>query len=275
MQNRLTHALRLCAMLLISIGALYTLASLTPPDVKPSIVPEAKKRIESRVYQWPSGNNSQSPQVQSIVKGSTTHLEQMEIKAVTLPKNQSVESATNGKRETLIIIKEGKLSIIINNTTQEVGTGSIALILPGDSYSVKNAREESAVYYLLEYQGRSPVNLTRGKEEGGSFVVDWNKVEYREHDKGGRRDFFDRPTAVCDDFEMHVTNLNANTSSHAPHTHVVEEIILLVQGKINMHIDGQELETSVGDFAFVDSNIPHAATNTGSGQAIYYAFQWK
>ena len=106
-------------------------------------------------------------------------------------------------------------------------------------------------------------------------MIDWNEIEYREHSKGGRRDFFDRPTTMCEDFEMHVTNLKVSTSSHAPHTHVVEEIILIIQGDISMHIDGTETKAGKGDFAFVDSMVPHAPTNIGSAQAIYFAFQWK
>lgn len=80
---------------------------------------------------------------------------------------------------------------------------------------------------------------------------------------------------MCEDFEMHVTNLNENTSSHAPHTHVVEEIILLVTGNVSMHIDGLEHPAAKGDLAFLDSNIPHAGTNIGTDQCIYFAFQWK
>jgi (S)-ureidoglycine aminohydrolase len=74
---------------------------------------------------------------------------------------------------------------------------------------------------------------------------------------------------------MHATRLNAGMNSHAPHTHVQEEIILMLEGEATMHIDGKELKTSVGDVIFLDANVPHAITNTGDIPCEYFAFQWK
>ncbi len=241
-------------------------------------------KIASKVYKWEPAEYRYVVQYNPLIQGSTTHLRSLSIETVTLFDNimsvtktdDSLNSAINHHHsERLLIVKEGKVSINIDTGSKKVGPGSVALILPGDHYSVQNPGDTPAVYYLLKYQSKSPVDLERGRQAGGSFIIDWNEIDFREHDKGGRRDFFDRPTAMCENFEMHVTNLNLNTSSHAPHTHQVEEIILMVQGNISMHIDGHESEATAGDFAFVDSMVPHAPTNIGSEQAIYFAFQWK
>ena len=106
-------------------------------------------------------------------------------------------------------------------------------------------------------------------------MVDWHEVAFKKHEIGGIRDFFDRPTAMCEDFEMHVTNLNKNTQSHLPHTQIVEEIVLFVKGDVKIHIDGSEQNTTKGHLIFLDSNVPHAATNIGAAQCICFAFQWK
>lgn len=234
---------------------------------------QGQTNLASKVYLWPDGEGEAE---QSLMVGATTHLEHLEIKAV------QWEAAAGTKQEfvhpdleELIIVKEGHLHLTIGNTEERLGPGSVALILPGEKFSLASAADASIAFYRMSYRSKGPMLLERGQEAGGSFVVHWDEVAYREHNKGGRRDFFDRPTAMCEDFEMHVTNLNERVQSHPPHTHDVEEIILLVQGDIEMHIDGKTPEVKVGDLAFVDALVPHAPTNIGKGQAIYFAFQWK
>jgi (S)-ureidoglycine aminohydrolase len=244
---------------------------------EPNRSPAENEPLESKVYEVLLHGSNAEVQVQPLAGGSTTHLESLSIEAITLTGKQSTVALDNAEldSEKLIIVKEGAVSISVGNHHKNVGPGSVALILPGEGCTIENTGDKPGIFYLLEYNSKSPVDLDRGREAGGSFIVDWSEIKYKEHSKGGRRDVFDRPTAMCEDFEMHVTNLNENTSSHDPHTHVVEEIILMVQGSISMHIDGNETEAGKGDFAFVDSNVPHAPTNIGSGQAIYFAFQWK
>ncbi len=261
---------------ILLIGSLTATVMAQPGQDTPLDSPVTIYRSEnlaSGVYQWPSGKAT--PATQLLASGSTTHLQSLKISINTLKSGQALPDNYQDESENLIIIKEGRLSLSVADHRKELGPGSIALIQPGDRYTIKNTWNEPAAYYLLEYQSKASVDMARGGRAGGSLLVDWHQVPYQQHGKGGRRDFFDRPTAMCENFEMHVTNLNENTSSHDPHTHVVEEIILVIQGKISMHIDGQETEASVGDFAFIDSGVPHAPTNIGTGQAIYFAFQWK
>lgn len=234
---------------------------------------KGQSALPSMIYSW-SDLDKGAEQV--LLVGNTTHLKRLEIKAIRLvskkkPKHERVHAG----EEELIIVKEGQLKIRMGTTKSILGPGSVALILPGDKHKLSPAGNGPAVFYSMKYQSKKPMSVERGKKAGGSFVVHWEEVAYREHNKGGRRDFFDRPTAMSEDFEMHVTNLNETVQSHAPHTHEVEEIILMIQGNIEMHIDGATPKAGVGDFAFVDSLVPHAPTNIGKGQAIYFAFQWK
>lgn len=229
--------------------------------------------LPSRVYKW---SDLDKDAEKAMLVGSTTHLKHLEIKAIRLmSKKRPKHQRAHVGQEELIIVKEGQLKIKLGKTKKNLGPGSVALILPGDKHKLSPVGNTPAVYYSMKYQAKKPMSIERGKKEGGSFVVHWEEVAYREHNKGGRRDFFDRPTAMSEDFEMHVTNLNERVQSHAPHTHQVEEIILMIQGNIEMHIDGATPKAEVGDFAFIDALIPHAPTNIGKGQAIYFAFQWK
>ena len=237
-----------------------------------------QNRLASEVHQWSQleVETTETGKRRQILSGSTTHLASFKIHASTLnPRVEQLSDQVHSEGELLVIVKEGLLGITIEGKSEVLGPGSVALILPGDRHGFYNPRDQAVSYYVLTYSSHTPMNIERGKNEGGSFVVKWEEVAYKEHSKGGRRDFFDHPTAMAEDFEMHVTNLNEETQSHPPHTHEVEEIILMVQGHIEMHIDGKTYPAAEGDLIFLDSEVSHAPTNIGEGQCIYFAFQWK
>ena len=174
-----------------------------------------------------------------------------------------------------IIVKEGQVNITINSVSKKLGAGSVAFAMPRMVHTVSNAGNTKATYYLLKYKGRLPMDIDRAKRSGGSFMLDWNELPTSNTGKGYRRDFFNRPTSQLGQFEMHTTALNANEESHAPHTHVQEEIILLLRGNVEMYIDGDRYKASAGDLVFLPSRIPHALTNIGEEQCEYFAFQWR
>ena len=116
-----------------------------------------------------------------------------------------------------MIVKEGQVKITIAGQSKILGPGSIAFAMPGDEHGIENTGKTQATYYILKYKGRSP-NIDRGKQAGGSFMLDWNDLKTNNTGKGYRRDFFNRATSQLAQFEMHTTALNADSVSHAPHT---------------------------------------------------------
>ena len=119
------------------------------------------------------------------------------------------------------------------------------------------------------------MNLERANQNGGSFMLNWNDLPMAKTDKGGRREFFNKPTSQLGKFEMHTTMLNAGFDSHAPHTHKEEEIILILRGNTEMHIAGKFYKAFPGDIVFLSSGISHALKNIGNEPCEYFAFQWK
>ena len=80
---------------------------------------------------------------------------------------------------------------------------------------------------------------------------------------------------MCGNFEMHVTQLDRKIASHEPHTHNASEIILMIEGKSEMTIDGKIYQGTKGDLFLMKSNEPHAISNIGDTPCRYYAFQWE
>src|SRR5436190_16394056 len=210
-----------------------------------------------------------------VLEGKTFALENLEIHASTLEPGKAPHPPhTHSDQEELMIVKEGQVKITSNGQSKILGLGSIAFAIPGDEHGIENAGNTQATYYILKFKGRIP-NHERGKQAGGSFMLDWKELKTNNTSKGFRRDFFNRATSQLAQFEMHTTALNADSVSHAPHTHVQEEIVLILRGNVTMHIDGKLIPAAPGDVVFLPSLIPHALLNTGKEQCEYFAFQWR
>jgi len=242
------------------------------------ILNENTTPVPSAVYRWKEFpvKMQETRESRAIFEGSTTHLEYFEMHATTLfPGKMPHSKHTHDKDDELILVREGQLKITTEKTSKVIGPGGIALIVPGEEHGLENIGESKAIYYIIKLRSKAPMDVERSINAGGTILIDRSDLTFNTHEKGGRWNYFDRPTASCDDFEMHATRLNPKLSSHAPHTHVQEEIILMLSGDAVMQIDGKKFETTTGDVIFLDSNVPHNITNTGEEPCEYFAFQWK
>lgn len=236
-----------------------------------------KDTVESRVYVWNNlkTEKQDTRERRQIAEGSGAALEYMEWHATTIDPGKSPHAPHKHDDEEFIIIKEGQLKITVNDSSRILDPGSFALFIPGDEHGLLNVGNTKATYYVFRYRSKAPVDLERGRKAGGSFMVDWNTVEFKPHGKGGIRNFFERPTAMLQRFEMHVTTLNGGLNSHDPHTHRAEENVLLIKGDTEMQIAQSHQKAVGGDLIYLSSNILHAIENKGSEPAMYFAFQWQ
>ncbi len=223
--------------------------------------------VKSTVYQW-AGSTHEG--VHNILAGSTTALGDIRVDAHTLA-SEKASVLTSQTEEQLILMKMGTVAVHVNDEVHQLGRGSVVVVMPGDAIEIRNEANEPAEFYTFTYAARTKPHA----DATISYVVDWEDVEFKPHDKGGRRDFFDRPTASFRRFEMHVTTLNEGLQSHPAHTHKAEEFILIMQGDVEEEIDGKFERATAGDLIFLDSMVPHGITNVGQGPAIYFAFQWE
>lgn len=236
------------------------------------------QKIPSAVFSWESleVKKQETRESRAILEGNTTHLAYFESHATTLyPGKMPHSSHRHDVDEELILVRQGRLKITSEGISGEIGPGGLALLMPGEEHGLENIGDTNAIYYILKYRSKNPIDVQRSTDAGGTIIIDRADLEFISREKGGRWNYFNRPTAACEDFEMHATKLNAGLSSHPPHTHVQEEVILLLEGRARMHIDGKDYEVAPGDFVFLDSLVPHNITNTGTAPCVYFAFQWK
>jgi (S)-ureidoglycine aminohydrolase len=211
-----------------------------------------------------------------VMEGSTTSLAHFEAHTSTLEPGKAPHPPhTHADEEELLIVKEGQVKITINGVSKIMGRGSIAYAIPGEEHGIENAGTTQATYYVFKYKSNLPMNMERAKQNGGSFMINWDTVKVAKTDKGQRREFFNKPTSQLVKFEMHTTALNPGLDSHPPHTHKEEEIILILKGNVTMHIGDNFYKAGPGDVIFLSSGVSHALMNTGNEQCEYFAFQWR
>jgi XRE family transcriptional regulator, regulator of sulfur utilization len=82
------------------------------------------------------------------------------------------------------------------------------------------------------------------------------------------------PTATLDQLEFHITTLPPGRTSHAPHRHPNEEIIIIKEGTVEALVEGVERRLGPGSFIFQASNHLHGIKNVGDTPATYYVINW-
>ena len=250
---------------ILSISIFSLIGLLTTPSVR------AQQQHDTLVDSLSSGVYP----ITAKPTGSTTDLAMFKAHSSTLVPGQTNHPprALNDVEE-LIFIKEGSLKVSINDTSKILGAGSIVLIMAGDTQSFQNTSDKPVTYYVLTFQSKSPLNIQRGKQQGGSLMIDWNTLTVKKTEKGESRPIFDRPTSMFSKLEVHATTLNSGIESHAPHTHRAEEIMLLMKGDATAHIGEINHAATTGDIMLLTPNIIHNVKNTGTEQCWYFAIKW-
>lgn len=242
-----------------------------------SIGQDAFKPIEAKIYHWADApvTKKENMEQRPLVEGSSAHFKHIKIHATTVYPHQSPHPSHNHEEEEMIIVKEGELTVTIEGKKQTLGAGSVVLINSGEEHGFENKANSNATYYVMRLESREPKNTERGKQAGGSFMINWKDIPFQAHDKGGIRKFFDKPTSMTKRFEMHVTTLKEGMESHPPHTHKAAEILLPIDNIAEEHIAGTWIKAGIGDIIFLESNVPHAIRNITKGTVTYFAFQFE
>jgi mannose-6-phosphate isomerase-like protein (cupin superfamily) len=236
------------------------------------------KPVVSGVYQWngPEVKKEQQRESRKLAEGTTPEFDYFEIHATTQYKGATPRpSHTQTDIEELIIIKEGRMKCTIGEKTEVLGRGSVLLIPPLQEQSFENVGDGPLTYYVLLFRSKKPMNIERSTKAGGALLINYDSVRYTEAAGKGTRKFFDRPTAMCDNYEMHITSLKQKGPSHTPHQHVDTEIILVIEGETEMVLDGKHYAAGPGDLYIMESGKIHGISSTGDQPCSYFAFKWR
>src|SRR6516164_8254115 len=108
----------------------------------------------------------------------------------------------------------------------------------------------------------------------GPTVFSWDQMKPVKTATGEVRSLCKSPTATLDQLEMHVTTLNPGQTSHPPHRHVNEELIILREGECETLSNGNWVKVGPGSVVFNASNSLHGFRNVGTVPATYHVINW-
>jgi (S)-ureidoglycine aminohydrolase len=209
-----------------------------------------------------------------VISGSTLDLDALEVRAITMPSRATPDTAAaNDSLESFVLLKEGKVLASLNGVTRTLGAGGVALVLPGDRLVVTTLGGAPATYYRFTYRSREPMNLERGRQAGGSFMLDYTELTEKPTAVGFRRDVLNRPTAMFRRFESHWSSVREGVRNHATHTHRADEFMMMTRGNVDVLIGKFEPPAALGDVVFLGSMLPHSLLSKGPGQAQYLVIQ--
>ncbi|MDB4584938.1 cupin domain-containing protein, partial [Draconibacterium sp.] len=243
-----------------------------------AIFAQKMEKLKTYAYDWNKLEvvKTKSGEKRQVFEGHTNALTYFEVHVTTLnPGKAPHGSHVHDDMEELIIVKDGLIEQSINGVKKVVGPGSVILALPGDDHGIWNAGDTQASYYIIRWRTEQKPNITQAKESGGSQFYDWKNIEFTTTNKGGKRQFMQRPTSLLEELEMHVTTLNPGIKSHGEHVHESEEIILVIKGEVEESINGTKHRVGPGSLILLLDDVPHGIQNVGKGQCEYFAFKWK
>lgn len=107
-----------------------------------------------------------------------------------------------------------------------------------------------------------------------SSAFGWDAVEPKTTDVGAVRQYFRAPTATLKELEYHATTLKPGLSSHAPHRHANEELVIVKEGTVEALVNGNWQRLGPGAVIFNASNELHAIRNVGDTPATYHVINW-
>jgi quercetin dioxygenase-like cupin family protein len=99
------------------------------------------------------------------------------------------------------------------------------------------------------------------------------EIPYAGDDQKKGRRFFYGSTHTGYHLEMHETVLGAGTRTHEPHKHEHEEIVIVVEGTVEMYNEGKTEIAETGSVIYFGSNQMHSARNAGTAPCRYYVIE--
>jgi quercetin dioxygenase-like cupin family protein len=100
-----------------------------------------------------------------------------------------------------------------------------------------------------------------------------NQIPYEGDQKKKGRRFFYGANRSGFNLEMHETILGPGMETHAPHKHVHEEIVIVIEGTVEAYLEGKTETAEAGSVIYFASNQMHSARNAGGTPCRYYVIE--
>ncbi|RFB05268.1 cupin domain-containing protein [Parvularcula marina] len=100
-------------------------------------------------------------------------------------------------------------------------------------------------------------------------VFSRDEMAFSDTGSGARVQLMDEASRTLETLEIHITTLNAGETSHAPHRHPNEEVVVLQEGTLEVYVNGETKVIGPGSVMVFLSMDWHGVRNVGDGPATY------
>lgn len=108
-----------------------------------------------------------------------------------------------------------------------------------------------------------------------SQIVHWAALNPMALPNGERRMVLDGPTATVDLLHVHATTLAVGQASGEPVRHPRDEVLIVKEGEVEVHLDGATHTAGPGAMLFFASGAVTRLRNIGAGPATYYVISYE
>jgi quercetin dioxygenase-like cupin family protein len=239
----------------------------------PTFLMAQQQPIPSAVYEWKMlpVHADAAKETRHIIDGPTETLNNFRIEHYLLAEGKSM-TIKKGE-EKLILIGSGELLINQGNERGRLGSRSVAWASKEKAVKIQQTGDEETAFFVIEWDAEK-VGEAFTPKNNALTIYDYDELEFRKTAKGGRRNVERAPTPTLQELEMHITTLNEGEKSHDPHVHADEEIIIVLQGKVEEMVNGVPYLLGKGSVIYLHAMDPHGIRNAGEGACEYYAIRW-
>ena len=107
-----------------------------------------------------------------------------------------------------------------------------------------------------------------------SRIYEWAALAPVQIPNGERRQVLDGATPTVDNLHVHVTSLAPGKTSGEPTRHVRDEVLIVKEGEVEVHLDGTTQTVGAGAILYFASGAVTRLRNAGSGPATYYVVNY-
>ena len=113
----------------------------------------AKPLMRSRIFQWSEMKveTTKTGERRGVFDAPTPTLERFECHITTLNPGEAPHAAHRHPEEEMMILKEGTLEAVQNNTTNRVEAGGIIFCASNELHGLRNIGTNRATYYVLKW----------------------------------------------------------------------------------------------------------------------------
>ena len=142
---------------------------------------------------------------------------------------------------------------------------------------LKLQRRDMAVAAIAATVTGSVFGLAQATNAGviGASVYTLESMTMSKTPIGEYRQVIKGPTATLEQLEVHITTLNPGASSHPPHHHPNEELILIREGTLETLSNGEWKRVGPSSVIFNSSESWHSLRNVGTEPARYFVVNWR